>query len=176
MLNVESSLVILRHCGDDAFRCPPPPSDRLEAFLNGRFVVDVAPCLSLAGPSSGLAMVVALVAFVTGCETAKVTGMTGAVSLDGSLGAVGGIPCKVRAASKVGVQYFIAPSANAGDEDAEELAEVLKDPSDVEVVYRKNVWEALREAVVQGHYDPPAGSSRACTRAPHLTAVSWPQH
>src|SRR3954463_10402197 len=69
------------------------------------------------GPSAGVTMTVALVSLMSGRAVRADVGMTGEVTLQGSVLPVGGIKQKVRAAQRAGLTDVILPARNGGDLD-----------------------------------------------------------
>ncbi|MGH9183807.1 MAG: endopeptidase La [Acidimicrobiales bacterium] len=69
------------------------------------------------GPSAGVTMVTALVSLATGRPVRATVGMTGEVTLQGRVLAVGGIKQKVLAAHRAGLTEVVLPARNEGDLD-----------------------------------------------------------
>jgi ATP-dependent Lon protease len=67
------------------------------------------------GPSAGLAFLVGMVSALTNRKIKPGFAFTGEVALHGEVGAVGGIPAKLKAAYEAGRKSVIIPAANAGD-------------------------------------------------------------
>jgi ATP-dependent Lon protease len=95
------------------------------------------------GPSAGVTMVTALASLLTGRPVKSTVGMTGEVTLQGRVLAIGGLKQKVLAAHAAGLTEVILPERNAAD-----LDEV---PSDVRAQMRfhpvKSVDEVLTLAL-----------------------------
>lgn len=70
------------------------------------------------GPSAGLAFVTGIVSALTGRAVKPGFAMTGEVALHGEVGAVGGVPHKVRAAARAGRKVVLVPTANAAEATA----------------------------------------------------------
>jgi hypothetical protein len=64
------------------------------------------------GPSGGAMLTVGTLAGLRGDTLRRDTTMTGTISPDGSVGRVGGIPAKIRAASEAGYTKVLLPTAN----------------------------------------------------------------
>ncbi len=64
----------------------------------------------IGGPSAGAAMTVATLAALEGVKPKKDVIMTGMINPDGTIGPVGGIPDKLRAAAKGGAKVFLIPA------------------------------------------------------------------
>lgn len=69
------------------------------------------------GPSAGVTLTVALASLLTGRPTRRNVAMTGEITLQGKVLAVGGIKDKVLAAHRLGVDTVILPRKNKGDLD-----------------------------------------------------------
>ncbi len=64
---------------------------------------------TIGGPSASAAMAVAILAALTGAKLAEKASMTGMIEPDGTIGPVGGVPEKLRAAARAGVKLFLVP-------------------------------------------------------------------
>ena len=96
----------------------------------------------IGGPSAGLAFALTLIDELTdgdllgGLDVA----VTGTIELDGSVGAIGGLPQKASAVRQAGLDYFLVPATQS----AEELAAAREIAGDgVELIPVSNVDEAL---------------------------------
>jgi len=96
----------------------------------------------IGGPSAGLAFTLTLIDELTdgdllgGLDVA----VTGTIELDGSVGAIGGLPQKASAVRQAGLDYFLVPATQS----AEELAAAREIAGDgVELIPVSNVDEAL---------------------------------
>jgi ATP-dependent Lon protease len=69
------------------------------------------------GPSAGVTMVTALVSLMTGRPVRSTVGMTGEVTLQGSVLPIGGVKQKLLAAHRAGLTEVILPFRNEGDLD-----------------------------------------------------------
>ncbi len=87
------------------------------------------------GPSAGLAVVLALVSAIEGLPMPQNIAMTGEVSIQGKVKAVGGIPEKIYGAIQSGMRAVILPEAN--------LHDVPSQRENLEVVAVSTVLEAL---------------------------------
>lgn len=105
----------------------------------------------IGGPSAGLAFTLALIDELTPGELTggRNIAVTGTIALDGSVGAIGGLPQKVSAVLQHGVDVFIVPASQRelgeprpGEPD---LRQQLDDAGhgDVEIVPVANLVEAL---------------------------------
>ena len=64
------------------------------------------------GPSAGGLMAAAMLAMSADMELRSDTTMTGTINPDGSIGMVGGVPAKLRAASEAGIQKLLVPAGS----------------------------------------------------------------
>lgn len=69
------------------------------------------------GPSAGITMGVALISALTGIATRPDVGMTGEITLRGSVLPIGGLNEKAVAARRAGLRQVLIPAANAKDLD-----------------------------------------------------------
>lgn len=106
------------------------------------------------GPSAGLVLSIAIVDSLSPGEVtggADVAG-SGTISVDGTVGPIGGIRHKIRAAGEVGATEFLVPSANC--------AEAVQNPPDglrlIEVSTLDDALESL-ETVASGGEPPTCG-------------------
>jgi PDZ domain-containing protein len=96
----------------------------------------------IGGPSAGVAFALTLIdelspGDLTGGEDVAVTGE---IQLDGSVGAIGGLPQKASAVRQAGVQHFLVP-ASQSEEDLARAREVAGD--EVEIIPVATLDEAL---------------------------------
>ncbi len=97
---------------------------------------------SVGGPSAGLAFTLAILDQLTPGELtggAQVA-VTGTIGIDGSVGAVGGVPQKTAAVRDLGIEYFIVPTA-LGEEQIAVLEERAGDS--LEIIPVATLDEAL---------------------------------
>ena len=96
----------------------------------------------IGGPSAGLAFTLTLIDELTDGDLLGGIDMavTGTIELDGSVGAIGGLPQKVSAVRQAGIDYFLVPAAQPDDTLAA-AREIAGD--DVEIVPVATVEEAL---------------------------------
>lgn len=93
------------------------------------------------GPSAGITLTVALASLVTGTPVTPKVAMTGEISLQGKIKAIGGLPEKLMAAHRAGVTKVFVPEENTYDlrEVAPEVRESL------EIVPAATVMDILKE-------------------------------
>ena len=103
------------------------------------------------GPSAGITMTTALASLVSGKAVASTIAMTGEVSLRGVVTPIGGLPEKLMAASRAGIQTVFIPIEN--EDDLDEVPQEVKDKltiipvSDVtEVLERTGILEESEDA------------------------------
>jgi PDZ domain-containing protein len=90
------------------------------------FPVQIVPEKIVGGPSAGLMFTLAVYNAVTPTDITggrKIAG-TGTISLDGSVGPIGGVEQKVAAAEAAGAEYFLSPVENY--DDARAVARQIK--------------------------------------------------
>jgi len=93
------------------------------------------------GPSAGITMTTALASLVSGKAVSPAIAMTGEVSLRGVVTPIGGLPEKLMAASRAGIQTVFIPMEN--EDDLDEVPQEVRDKltivpvSDVEEVLKK---------------------------------------
>jgi ATP-dependent Lon protease len=92
------------------------------------------------GPSAGITMMTALASLVTGHPVSPHIGMTGEISLEGTVNAIGGLPEKLMAAERAGVTKVFIPKDNV--EDLRDVATEVKDK--LEIVPVEYVEDVLR--------------------------------
>ena len=76
------------------------------------------------GPSAGITLTTALASLVKGVAVDPSVAMTGEVSLEGSVNAIGGLPEKLMAAQRAGVKTVFIPRDN--EEDLKDVADEVK--------------------------------------------------
>jgi ATP-dependent Lon protease len=95
------------------------------------------------GPSAGLPIAVALASAMSGCPARRDVAMTGEVTLQGRVLAVGGIKEKVLAAHREGVTHIFLPKGNA--DDLEKIPEEVRKA--VRLTFVDRVEDCLRDVV-----------------------------
>lgn len=117
---------------------------------------------NIGGPSAGLAFTLSLLDEIT---IGDLTGglrvaVTGAINIDGTVGAIGGLSSKASAVRQVGVKYFLVPKSQAATgSDSIEAARIVAGPG-VEVIPVGTLEEALDVlASLGGDPLPPAPSA-----------------
>jgi len=101
------------------------------------------------GPSAGITMCAALVSALTNNPTRNDLAMTGEITLQGRVLAVGGLKEKILAAKQHGFKTVIVPQENADD-----IQEILKEIEigDLRLIYVTNMDEALEAAFVESPF------------------------
>jgi PDZ domain-containing protein len=96
----------------------------------------------IGGPSAGLAFVLTLIDELTEGDLlgGHDVAVTGTIELDGSVGAIGGLPQKASAVRQAGIDYFLVP-AGQSEESLQAAREVAGD--DVELIEVATVDDAL---------------------------------
>jgi Lon-like ATP-dependent protease len=64
------------------------------------------------GPSAGVAIAVSVYSAINGCVVHPGIAMTGEISINGNVRAVGGVPAKIIAAKRAGAKLVIVPTEN----------------------------------------------------------------
>jgi ATP-dependent Lon protease len=95
------------------------------------------------GPSAGVTMVTALVSLMTGRPVRSTVGMTGEVTLQGSVLPIGGVKQKLLAAHRAGLTEVILPFRNEGDLD--DLPASVRQAMTIHLV--RDVREVLEKAL-----------------------------
>ena len=116
------------------------------------------------GPSAGVAMITAIVSLLTNIPVKEAVGMTGEISLRGSVLPIGGLKEKSTAAHRAGLKHILAPAQN--EKDLDDIPEkVLKD---LKISFVKDVSEVLNislglenNKVTKPHKDQPIVSAEA---------------
>ena len=74
--------------------------------------------MSIGGPSAGLAFTLTLIDELSPATSpVHDVAVTGTISLDGTVGAIGGLAQKVSAVHQVGVREFLVPASQSGIDD-----------------------------------------------------------
>ena len=114
------------------------------AFVGRRFHLHVpAGAVPKDGPSAGVTMASALVSLLTGQAVRSEVGMTGEVTLQGRVLAIGGVRQKVLAAHRAGLKVVILPQRNGPD--LEDVPEEVR--SQLGVHLAQNIDEVLAVAL-----------------------------
>lgn len=95
------------------------------------------------GPSAGITLVTALTSLIKGKAVSPECAMTGEVSLRGNVMPIGGLPEKLMAAQRAGIQKVFIPYDNV--EDLEEVAKEVKEK--LEIIPVKKVEEVLKRVI-----------------------------
>ena len=99
------------------------------------------------GPSAGITMTTALASLVSGKAVAPTIAMTGEVSLRGVVTPIGGLPEKLMAASRAGIQTVFIPMEN--EDDLDEVPQEVKDK--LTIIPVSDVTEVLeRTGILDG--------------------------
>ncbi len=123
------------------------------------------------GPSGGAALTVGVLAAIRGLELRDGVTMTGTISPDGSIGRVGLVPAKVRAASDAGYTLVLVPQANAADRDPDTGLDVVALGESLGIEVRPVA--DLGEAVAAFTGGPiTTGDTTAPLLSPAVTAVA----
>ena len=93
------------------------------------------------GPSAGITMTTALASLVSGNAVAPAIAMTGEVSLRGVVTPIGGLPEKLMAASRAGIQTVFIPAEN--EDDLDEVPQEVKDK--LTIIPVADVTEVLKK-------------------------------
>ena len=91
------------------------------------------------GPSAGITMTTAIASLVTGIPVPPNVAMTGEVSLEGAVSAIGGLPEKLMAAERAGVQKVFVPKENI--DDLRDVAAEVRDR--LEIIPVESIEEVL---------------------------------
>src|SRR3974390_1458054 len=97
------------------------------------------------GPSSGVAMVTAIVSVMTGIPVRRDVAMTGEITLRGRVRPIGGLKEKLLAAARGGIKTVLIPEENA--KDLTEISETIK--KNLEIVPVSRMDEVLARALVR---------------------------
>lgn len=95
------------------------------------------------GPSAGITLFTALTSLVLGKPVKKKLAMTGEVSLRGEVLPIGGLPEKLMAAQRAGIQTVLIPAKN--EEDLSEVAEEVKEK--LTIIPVSTISEVAKEAL-----------------------------
>ena len=89
-----------------------------------------APAALVEGPSAGAAMTLLIISMLKDKPLPEHVAITGTITSDGSVGKVGGVFEKAKAAAKAGIKLFMIPKGEA--------KQIVKEDSKVETVYLPN--------------------------------------
>lgn len=92
------------------------------------------------GPSAGITLTTALSSLVCGVNVPATVAMTGEVSLEGKVKAIGGLPEKLMAAQRAGVKTAFIPKEN--EDDLRDVADEVKEQ--LTIIPVETVEEVLR--------------------------------
>lgn len=95
------------------------------------------------GPSAGITLFTALSSLVTGKPVQKKLAMTGEVSLRGEVLPIGGLPEKLMAAQRAGIQKVLIPAKN--EEDLKEVPEEIT--SKLTIIPVSTIQEVAKESM-----------------------------
>lgn len=99
------------------------------------------------GPSAGITMTTAIASLVTGIPVPPNIAMTGEVSLEGVVSAIGGLPEKLMAAERAGVQKVFIPKENI--DDLRDVAAEVRDM--LEIIPVESIEEVLTALGILKH-------------------------
>ena len=99
------------------------------------------------GPSAGITMTTAIASLVTGIPVPPNIAMTGEVSLEGIVSAIGGLPEKLMAAERAGVQKVFIPKENI--DDLRDVAAEVRDR--LEIIPVESIEEVLTALGILKH-------------------------
>ena len=97
------------------------------------------------GPSSGVAIVTALVSALTGIPVKKQMAMTGEITLRGRILAIGGLKEKLLGALRAGIKTVFIPTENKND--LEELPDNVK--KDLNIIFVSRIEEVLAQVLTK---------------------------
>ena len=95
------------------------------------------------GPSAGITMFTAITSLVLGIKVSSKLAMTGEISLRGQVLPIGGLPEKLMAAERAGIEKVLIPLANK--EDLLDVPESTK--NSLEIVFVDTVTDVAKEAL-----------------------------
>lgn len=105
------------------------------------------------GPSAGIAITTALVSALTDIPVRGDIAMTGEVTLQGRVLAIGGLKEKLLAAIRLGIKNAIVPKQNA--KDVKEFEAELE--GKIKIIFVENMDEVLKAALVRSPFDGHSG-------------------
>ena len=95
------------------------------------------------GPSSGVAVITALVSALTGIPVKKQVAMTGEITLRGHILPIGGLKEKLLGALRAGIKTVFIPKDNKND--LEDIPKIVKD--ELEIILVSEIPEVLNQAL-----------------------------
>lgn len=108
---------------------------------------------SIDGPSAGALTTAGVFAAINGAKVRKTASMTGTILPDGGVGAVGGIPEKIRAAAANGINEVSIPAGDSTLRDPRtgEMVDVVELGRQLDVTVReaRTVWDAYPQLTGQ---------------------------
>jgi uncharacterized protein len=119
----------------------------------------------IGGPSAGATLCVATIASLNNWSINKNVMMTGMINPDGSIGPVGGILEKMKAAKSMNVEYFLIPSGeryvkadlNEADNNTVDAVEYGKSLG-IKVIEVKSIYDAVyyftNHKIIERNYEP----------------------
>ena len=117
------------------------------------------------GPSAGAAMAVAAVSALTGRPVDGSAAVTGEIGVQGRVLPVGGVPAKIEAARRAGLQRVIVPRENAMERFGDAGVQVILADTVQQVLSLLLLPAALKEETADGTAAPPASLAAAALPA-----------
>ncbi len=108
------------------------------------------------GPSAGITMCVALISALTQIPTNPDYAMTGEITLQGRVLAIGGLKEKILAARQHGIKNVIVPKENEDD-----VEEVIKDIQGVKMHYFDTMDQVLKAAFLESPFKKAANNAKS---------------
>ncbi len=116
------------------------------------------------GPSAGITLTCALASLVSGTPVPPDIAMTGEVSLQGSVNAIGGLPEKLMAAERAGVRTVFIPKEN--EDDLRDVPQEVRDRLTIlpiarieEALSHLGIRDELAAGGIVAHADRPAAET-----------------
>ncbi len=116
------------------------------------------------GPSAGITLTCALASLVSGAAVRPDLAMTGEVSLQGSVNAIGGLPEKLMAAERAGVRTVFIPKEN--EDDLRDVPQEVRDRLTIlpiarieEALSHLGIRDELAAGGIVAHADRPAAET-----------------
>ena len=95
------------------------------------------------GPSAGITLTTAVASLLTGRPVSPKYAMTGEISLRGRVMPIGGLPEKLMAAQRAGIEKVLIPQENI--EDLKDVADEVKEK--LEIIPVKEIGDVLKEVL-----------------------------